>query len=121
MGELSALRDRAFNEVRAHWKSCEEAGLPHTDASRDAVLAVLDGLFAGLAKISGGDDRDALASLLREAYGQLGAINAQHEDGLLETDERELLVPIVIDAVAAAGFDPEQFPDEEPGGEFRTF
>jgi len=40
---------------------------------------------------------------------------------LLETDERDLLVPVITDAAIAAGLDASKFEHGDPTLEFRTF
>ena len=121
MATLSEIREQTRSQVVEHWKLCEESGLQHTNANRDDVLAVLDRLYDGLAGIAGRGDEAALNDLLRTTYGDLDRINEACDGMLLETDERELLVPIIVGGVEAAGFDPAAFPDGEPGGEFRNF
>ena len=48
-------------------------------------------------------------------------INARADGGLLETDERELLVTVIIDAAAAAGLEIPEFEHGDPTFQFRNF
>ena len=57
---------------------------------------------------------------MKQLYAVLERINADAEHALLETDERELLVPLFIAAAEACGVDPQDY-DGEPGGEYRDF
>jgi hypothetical protein len=57
---------------------------------------------------------------LQRLHAGLDEVNAAADDGLLETDERELLVPLFISAAEVMGVDPAEH-DGEPGGEFRNF
>lgn len=121
MTKLSALRTETANNISAHWKSCEEGGLPHTPANCGAVQAAFETFFDAMGRPGVKPTVPAALNAIRELYAVLAKINAEADGGLLETDERELLVPVVMAAVEACGIDLEQFPDGEPGGEFRTF
>jgi hypothetical protein len=65
-------------------------------------------------------DDAAVLARIEKLYEELDVMNEKAGNGLLETDERELLVPIIIDIAIAAGVNPENY-DGEPGGEFRNF
>ncbi len=51
----------------------------------------------------------------------LNAINDDAGGGVLETGERELLVPMMNDAVRLMGIDVSQFEDGDPTGAWREF
>lgn len=108
-------------EIEAHWQGCRDAGLPDsTKENTDAVDKAIADYFAGLKALpSPASDAQILAEMKR-LYDRLNSINAPPHDGLLETDERELLVPIFIDAAVICGIDPKKY-DGEPGGEYRDF
>lgn len=57
---------------------------------------------------------------MKQLYDGLYEVMEAADDGLLETDERELLVPLFIDAAEVCGVDPDEY-DGEPGGEYRDF
>ena len=118
---LAELEARARRKIAAHWQRCEKANLGRTSENCDQVLSAFDTYFRQMEKLIGVKDKVALREPLRSIYARLGEINAANGDVLLETDERELLVPFIVDAVAVAGFDLNEFPDREPGGEFRDF
>jgi hypothetical protein len=119
MSHLDQLRTKAQADITGHWASCEQAGLPHRASNRDQVLGAFDRFFDALSM----PEKPAVALVLetiRQLYVALHAINDANDNGVLETDERELLVPIIIEAAAAVGLNPADY-DGEPGGEYRDF
>jgi hypothetical protein len=119
MSTLEQLKANARSAITQHWASCEEGGLPHRAANRDQVLAAFDTFFDALSATEKPGEVFVLDAI-RKLYEALHAVNAESDNGLLETDERELLVPFVIDAAVAVGLNPDDY-DGEPGGEFRDF
>ena len=63
----------------------------------------------------------AIVAEIETLFRELGELNASCEGRLLETDERELLIPIIIEAASAAGVNTEDFQAGDPTVEFRTF
>lgn len=57
---------------------------------------------------------------IRMLYSELNLINEKYDSSLLETDERELLVPIIVELAETAGVNPDDY-DGEPGAEYRDF
>ena len=109
-------------QLREHWKSCRECGLEeHTDATYAAVSDALKRYEATLSGNGENAERQAIMAAMRELFETLHRINAQADEALLETDERELLVPWIIDVAAASGLDPMEFADGDPTMEFREF
>ena len=121
MPTLEQLRSDAHSKITDHWASCEESGLPHRPGSRDRMLAAYDGFFAAIGQLSSPVAKETVLEPIRQLYEKLHTVNRELDDGLLETDERELLVPIIMDAVVAVGVGLDQFEDGEPGSEFRDF
>jgi hypothetical protein len=119
MAISQSMRASTAAAITEHWADCEEGGLPHRASNRDQVLAAFSGYFDALSASDSLGEAMVLTAI-RDLYTSLDAINAEADNGLLETDERELLVPIIIDAAAAAGISPDDY-DGEPGGEFRNF
>ena len=119
--KLDKILAAAAPEIAAHWKSCREAGLDSmTKENTDAVDAEIRSYFHRLKALPNpATDAQVLAEMQR-LYQHLNAINDKAGSGLLETDERELLVPVFIDAAEACGIAPEKY-DGEPGGEYRDF
>ena len=120
MSALTELQTRCKAEITSHWDSCREHGLPHNPVSMKQVVGAFEQFFDAMGRTSPMTEAAALAAI-KPLYVALDEINAANDHGLLETDERELLVPFVIDTVAAVGLDPAAFPNGEPGGEFREF
>jgi hypothetical protein len=119
MSILADMKINARAAITEHWASCEEAGLPHRVANRDQTLAAFDSFFDAIT-VTEKPAEAMVLDTIRKLYETLHAINDECDNGLLETDERELLVPFVIDAAAAVGLNPDDY-DGEPGGEFREF
>lgn len=65
-------------------------------------------------------DDSAVIEAIRAFYAELNLTNEKYDFGLLETDERELLVPIIVELAQTAGVNPDDY-DGEPGGEYRDF
>jgi hypothetical protein len=63
----------------------------------------------------------AIIAEIETLFRELGEVSASCDGRLLETDERELLVPIIIEAASAAGLNTEDFQADDPTFEFRTF
>ena len=117
--DLQALWLTARPTLTQHWQSCASSGLPHTAVSEAAVAAAFEQFLAALSTPNL-EVPDGALRAIQALYARLDVINDEQDGGLLETDERELLVPIVIDAARLVGLDPAAY-DGEPGGEFRNF
>lgn len=118
---LDKILAAAAPEIAAHWKSCRQAGLDSmTQENTDAIDAEIRSYFHRLKTLPDpATDAEVLAEMQR-LYQHLNVLNDKAGSGLLETDERELLVPVFIDAAQACGINPEMY-DGEPGGEYRDF
>ena len=77
--------------------------------------------FARLKALPNEAQPTAVLSELEALFRRLDEVNATCDQGLLETDERELLVPIIIDAASAAGLDAAGFDGGDPTLQFRNF
>ncbi|MGL4490860.1 MAG: hypothetical protein ACRCU5_15580 [Rhizobiaceae bacterium] len=117
--KIDEIWSQAVSEIATHWFRCEESGLDHTISNRDEVLAAFVKYTKHLKSTPFGDAPKAIEGI-RILYSELNLINEEHDLGLLETDERELLVPIIIELAAAAGVNPDDY-DGEPGSEYRDF
>jgi len=121
--ERNAALDRLLSEagpaIAAHWESCHAAGLSTPEATGQ-VDACLASFFARLKALPAGSAEPAVLAELKRLYAALDEVNASAGDGLLETDERELLVPLIVSAAEVMGVDPDAH-DGEPGGEYRNF
>jgi len=65
--------------------------------------------------------KGAILAAIKTLFEELDEINEQADGELLSTDERDLLVPVVIAAAAAAGLDVSEFEGGDPTLEFRNF
>lgn len=118
---LDEILAAAAPEIAAHWKRCREAGLDAmTKDNTDAVDAEIRSYFHRLKTLPDPTTDTQVLAEMQRLYQHLNAINDKADSGLLETDERELLVTVFIDAAEACGVDPEKY-DGEPGGEYRDF
>ena len=93
--------------------------MDHTKSNRDEVLASFE-QFVIFLKSEPASEPTKVIDSIRLLYSELNQTNDKYDGGLLETEERELLVPIVIELAAAAGIDPDEY-DGEPGSEYRDF
>ncbi len=119
--KLDAIVAAASADIAVHWESCRRVGMEAmTVENTAAVDAQIRGYFDRLKALPDpATDAQVLAEMER-VYAGLDKINAAAGYGLLETDERELLVPLFVDAAAACGVAPDAH-DGEPGGEYRNF
>jgi hypothetical protein len=114
--ELSTARQA----ITAHWKSCESVGLQHNAQNLEPVLAALTSYATTLEQLPDGHGDKPVLDAMQKFYASAHELNAKHDDGLLETDERELIVPVLIRFAELAGIDSAKY-DGEPGSEFRDF
>ena len=114
--KLDLILAQAMPEIEAHWQNCREFGLEDmTEATTDAINAAIGRYFERLKALSDHPTDAQILSEMKSLYDELNPF-----EGTLETDERELLVPVFIDAAVACGIDPQNY-DGEPGGEYRDF
>ncbi len=108
--------------LAAHWSSCIEHGLSgFSSAATDQVDNCIEAYFARLKALPEPAGQPAVLEEIKTLFAALDRVNQAAGGGLLETDERELLVPLVIDAAAAAGLDAAAFEDGDPTFAFRNF
>jgi len=119
-GQLDAILAHHRPSIAAHWKSCEDCGIGSPQAHA-VVDRVVEEFFGDLKALPAGAGKAPVLAAMKRMYERLDQINADNDHGLLETDERELLVPLFVAAAFAAGLDPADYPDGEPGGEYRDF
>ncbi len=118
---LDEILAEAAPEIQEHWEECREAGLSgHTKEASDKVDGQILAYFARLKALPDPAAEADVLDAMRQLYEALDEINDEADGGLLETDERELLVGLFIDAAEACGVDPQDH-DGEPGGEWRNF
>lgn len=119
--KLDALLANFMPVIKAHWKACREAGLEGmSPAVTDKVDSAIISYFKNLKALREPAADDEILGEMKKLYKKLDDLNSATDYGLLETDERELLVPIFIEAAEICGIDSAKY-DGEPGGEFRDF
>ncbi len=118
-GSIKQFLVDAKPAISEHWKSCREARLHgHAVARTREVDRALEAYVEALERAR---DKPAILTAMRALFARLDEVNEGAGGGLLETDERELLVPVIVDAAAAAGLDVSRFPHRDPTFEFRNF
>jgi len=110
---------KAQPRIAAHWTSCIE--WPLEGFSYERTARVDRALVAYFEELKPGMARNDILSAMQRLFARLDEINHEVEDRILETDERELLVPIIRDGAAAAGLNLDEFPDGDPTLEYRNF
>jgi hypothetical protein len=122
VSKLDHILAQARPKIAWHWASCIEAGLGGFSAM---VTARVDGhietYFEKLKALPDGAPASMILGEIEALFRGLSEVNAVCGGGLLETDERELLVPIIIEAAAAAGLNTEEVEDGDPTLAFRAF
>lgn len=119
---LDHILAQAKPRIARHWSSCAEAGLSgFTPTATGRVDGLLETYFERLKALPDPAPTTAIIAEIETLFRELGEVNASCDGRLLETDERELLVPIIIEAASAAGLNTEDFQADDPTFEFRTF
>lgn len=93
----------------------------HTAENHATVLGHLSRFKDSLIKLPEPAPEDNIVSVLKTCVEALNSTNEQADCTLLETDEREMIVGYLIDAVSAKGLDLEKFQDGDPTYAFRAF
>ena len=105
-----------------HWVSCREAGLDSfTPEATGEVDRLIEAYFSALSALPDPAPHNDIMAAMVQLFAKLDDVNAKSDGSLLETDERELLVPIIIEGAKLAGLDLSKFSDGDPTGEFRNF
>jgi hypothetical protein len=119
---LDHILAQAKPRIARHWSSCAEAGLSgFTRTATGRVDGLLETYFGRLKALPDPAPTTAIIGEIETLFRELGKVNASCDGRLLETDERELLVPIIIEAASAAGLNTADFQAGDPTFEFRTF
>ena len=120
MNEIDKIWSNAKPIIVAAWKRSEDVGLPHNSKNLNEVLSAFDYFVSNVKALPAKHTDDQVLAEIEKLYATLNGINESFDHGLIETGERELLVPIVVDIATAAGVEADKY-DGEPGGEFRDF
>jgi hypothetical protein len=120
MDKIDVIWSKAKPDILENWRDCQEAGLPHTPENCKEVIEAFERFIVNVKALPSSHTDAEVLGQIQMLYKTLDAINEPTDNSLLETDERELLVSIIVDIAEAAGVDSEKY-DGEPGGEFRNF
>lgn len=110
---------KAQPRIAAHWAFHYESR-PEL-FTRERTARIDGALVAYFEELKLGMPREEILSAMARLFARLDAINKEVDGLILETDERELLVPIILDGAVAAGLNLADFPDGDPTLEYRTF
>src|SRR5215467_2048586 len=122
INRLDQVLAEAKPRIAQHWSFFMEAGLSgFTPTTVARVDELIDTYFERLKALPDGASRTAILREIETLFRRLDEVNASCDGALLETDERELLVPIIIEAASAAGLSVGEFEHNDPTLEFRNF
>ncbi len=120
--DIMKVLSEAKPRIAQHWDACLKAKLSgHTPARQMKVDQALEAYVAALGGLKGGSPKDGILAAMKSLFETLDEVNEDAGGGLLETDERELLVPVLTDAAVAAGLNLSEFKDGDPTFQFRNF
>lgn len=115
IGDLESYATGSYltEEDRENW--FEPYDVSAVAEVRDVIERYFDALDA-LAAQREPASQEALLAAVDRVTADLNDVNAKHDDAVLETEERETLVPLLVRAAHAAGLDEEH--DDLPEREF---
>lgn len=120
--ELDRQLAEAKPIISEHWSACLESELyGHNEQAHRAVDKLLQGYFEALKALPEPVDANAILEVMKQLFRDLDQLNAEADGALLETDERELLVPIVNSAAEVVGLPIHEYENDDPTFEFRNF
>ena len=118
---IREIANKAQARLARHWETCLEFNLAdHSAEAHAAVDLAVDSYFAHLASLPSPVDEAKLIVAMKTLFSNLDELSGRFGSGLLETDERELIVTPVLDAAAVAGLDLTQYPSGDPTLPFRN-
>jgi hypothetical protein len=119
---LLEIAGRAKAQLRAHWADCLEYNLAdHSPEAHALVDQAVDAYFARLTSLGYPADEASIVAAIKALFATLTGLSQRFGSGLLETDERELIVTQVLEGASEAGLDLTRFPDSDPTLQFRNF
>lgn len=115
IGDIESYATGSYltDQERADW--IEPYDVSAVTEVRDAAERYFDALDA-LSSQSEPASQEALLEATERVTADLNAINERHDYAVLETEERESLVPLLVKAAHAAGLDEEHY--DLPNREF---
>ena len=119
--KLDQILAEARPRVSKHW-SFLTGGFGHrgTPSAVARVNELIDIYFEKLKALPDGAPPTTILREIEILLRSLGEVNASCNGEFLETDERELLVPIIIEAASVAGLNADEFEDADPTLRFRA-
>src|SRR5262249_13401938 len=114
--KLDQILAEARPRIAKHWTFFETA--PPSAIAQ--VNELLDEYFEKLKALPDGALSTTVLREIETLIRGLGDVNASCNGTLLETDERQLLGPIIIEAASVAGLNVDEFDDGDPTLEFRA-
>ncbi|MGG7565266.1 hypothetical protein ACQ5SO_03760 [Rhodovulum sp. DZ06] len=119
-GLIAARAAACIAELEEAWEPLfDDEDMPAHDAEAHAEVAAIIRRFA--AKAGAADTRRAVKAELDEAVRALNDLDEARGGGLLETDEREIIVPALNAIAAAAGLELSDYDDGDPTLDLRMF
>jgi len=121
--KLDQVLAEARPRIAEHWTFFHTAITSPRFPASSAIARVNELLDEYFEKLKALPDGALSMTVLREMetlIRGLGEVNASCNGTLLETDERELLVPIIIEAASIAGLNVGEFDDRDPTLGFRA-
>lgn len=114
---LDALLEDAEHSIAAHWERCRDSGVAGATAEATARIdARIRAYFETLKALPPRAPEARIVEALIGLFDDLMRLDEETGGGLLEEAERDLLLPLILNAAEAAGLDPHKFPRREPGG-----
>ncbi|MDJ0613672.1 MAG: hypothetical protein QNJ29_08320 [Rhizobiaceae bacterium] len=93
----------------------------YTDTIITTICEEIDEYSNRIQKITSQAMNKTILTEIERIIGRLNNLNAANNGDILETDERELLVPIINGIAEDAGLDLDNFEDGDPTLAFRKF
>ena len=119
--DLEAQEKSVQEMLAEYWEDDWMAKLRGHSRAHQRVNAAIARYFSGLKQLGPERDKVKILETMRSLFEELDRVNEAFGGGLLETDERELLVPEIIQAAKTAGLDVDEFEYGDPTLSFRTF
>ena len=119
---LDAILAKSRPLFSDHWARCLEAGLDgHSVEAHAAINETFAKYIRQLRALPEPADQAAIIEALKQLFVNLDALLDTYGGGLLETDERELLLPQVLQAAKIAGLNLNAFENADPTLTYRNF
>jgi hypothetical protein len=119
--DLEALAKSAQEMLAEYWKDDWILKVIGFGFGHGQVNAAIAQYFSQLHQLGPEKNKEKILEIMRRLYDELDRINKRYFGMLLETDEREFLVPLTIQAAKAAGLNIDEFEWGDPTLSFRNF